>query len=58
MVDSEVKRIIVKHQGELEENLKVYSGKKAVDLSKEDVFAYMKYKAQWEILAQIAGELS
>ena len=56
-MDEETKKIIVKHQGELEENLKVYSGKKAVDLSKEDVFAYMKYKAQWEILATIAEEL-
>jgi len=56
-VDKEVKKILTKHQGELEENLKVYSGKKAADLSKEDVFAYMKYKAQWEILADIAGEL-
>ena len=56
-MDKEVKKILTKHQGELEENLKVYSGKKAADLSKEDVFAYMKYKAQWEILADIAGEL-
>ena len=56
-MDKEAKRIITKHQGEIEENLKVYSGKKAADLSKEDVFAYMKYKAQWEILSEIAGEI-
>jgi len=56
-VDKEVKKVLTKHQGELEENLKVYSGKKAADLSKEDVFAYMKYKAQWEILADIVVEL-
>jgi len=56
-MDDEVRRVLTKHQGELEENLKSLGNRKAEDLKKEEVFAWMKWKAQWELLADIFAEL-
>jgi hypothetical protein len=53
-VDSvELKKLLTKRQGELEESLKQYGGKKTEDLTKEDVFAWMKWKAQWELVTEL-----
>ena len=56
-MDTKVRRVLTEHQGELEENLKTIGGKNAKDLTKEEVFAWMKWKAQWEIIADIMAEL-
>ena len=56
-MDTEIRRILVKHQGELEEQLKTIGGKNAKDLTKEEVFAWMKWKAQWELIADLFSEI-
>jgi len=49
-------KLLTKKQGDIEEKLKHYGGMKTIDLTKEDVFAYMKYKAEWELITELLDE--
>ena len=49
----EIRKMLVGKQGDLEEDLKVMGGKKPEDMSKEMVFEWMKWKAQWETITEI-----
>jgi len=52
-----MKKILISKQGELEEDLRVMGGKKAEDLSKEEVFSWMKWKAQWELVTELISKI-
>ena len=49
----EIRKMLVGKQGDLEEDLKIMGGKKPEDMSKEMVFEWMKWKAQWETITEI-----
>jgi len=52
-----IKKEMIKKQGELEEDLRVMGGKKAEELSKEMVFSWMKWKAQWELVTELISKI-
>ncbi len=53
MERDDIRKMLVSKQGDLEEDLKLMGGKKAEDMSKEMVFQWMKWKAQWETVDDI-----
>ena len=53
MERDDIRKMLLSKQGDLEEDLKLMGGKKSEDMSKEMVFEWMKWKAQWETITDI-----
>ncbi len=57
MDSTEIRKILVSKQGNYEEDLKLIGGKNSADLTKEEVFDWMRLKAKWELVTELLGQI-